>query len=80
MILNRINTYLKNNSYNINLSNNTIYINNYLKIDTISETKLKIIFNNFTISIIGKDLKVLKMIDQEVLFNGTIEKIEYYYK
>ena len=36
MILNNIKTYLNNNSYNINLSQNQLYINNYNKIDNIT--------------------------------------------
>lgn len=80
MILQRITTYLNNQSYNINLSNNTIYINNYEKIEEINDNNLLINFEKFTLKIFGKDFKVSKMINKEILFNGTIERIEYNYK
>lgn len=76
MILNNIRTYLNNKSYNINLSNNQLYINNYNKIDNITDKNISIIFGDFKLNIDGLNIKVIKMIDKEILFNGLIESIK----
>lgn len=76
MIINNIRTYLNNKSYNINLSKNQLYINNYNKIDNINDKNISIIFNEFILKIEGLNIKVIKMIDNEILFNGQIESIK----
>ena len=76
MILNNIRNYLNNKSYNINISKNQLYINNYNKIDNINDKNISIIFNDFKLNIDGINIKVIKMIDKEILFNGQIESIK----
>lgn len=76
MLLQNITNYLRNNTYNINISENYIYINNYQKIDNISETDITIIVNQYILNIKGNNLKVLKLLDNEILFNGNIENIK----
>ena len=79
MLLNNITTYLNNKSYNINISQNNIYINNFKKIDNITEKQLTILVDNFKLKIDGNNLKVIKMLDKEILFNGQLNKIEIIY-
>ena len=76
MLLNNIRNYLNNKSYNINISKNQLYINNYNKIDNINDKNISIIFNDFKLNIDGINIKVIKMIDKEILFNGLIESIK----
>lgn len=76
MLLQNITNYLRNNTYNINISENYIYINNYLNIENISETDITIIVKNNILNIKGNNLKVLKLLDNEILFNGDIENIK----
>ncbi len=76
MLLQNITNYLRNNTYNINISENYIYINNYQKIDNISETDITIIVNQNILNITGNNLRVLKLLDNEILFNGNIENIK----
>lgn len=76
MLLQNIQTFLRNNSYNINISKNNLYINNYNKIDNISEKNISLIVDNNKIYIKGNNLKIIKMLDKEILFNGQIESIE----
>ncbi|MBE6145997.1 MAG: hypothetical protein E7171_05175 [Firmicutes bacterium] len=76
MILNNIRNYLNNKSYNINISKNQLYINNYNKIDNINDKNISIIFEDFKLYIEGLNIKVIKMIDKEILFNGLIESIK----
>jgi hypothetical protein len=77
MILNNIRTYLNNKSYNINLSKNQLYINNYNKIDNISDKNISIIFDDFILKVDGINIKVIKMVDNELLFNGLIESVKF---
>lgn len=79
MLLNTINTYLNNKSYNINISYNTIYINNFNKIDNITEKQIIIIIENFKLKIEGNNIKIIKMLEKEILFNGQINKLEIIY-
>ena len=76
MLLQSITTFLKNNSYNINISKNNLYINNYNKIDTISDKYISIYIEDIKLIIKGINFKVIKMLDKEILFNGQIESIE----
>lgn len=76
MLLQSISTFLKNNSYNINISKNNLYINNYNKIDTISDKYISIYIEDVKLIIKGINFKVIKMLDKEILFNGQIESIE----
>lgn len=76
MLLQSISTFLKNNSYNINISKNNLYINNYNKIDTISDKYISIYIEDIKLIIKGLNFKVIKMLDKEILFNGQIESIE----
>lgn len=76
MLINKITNYLSNNSYNINISKNELYINNYIQIDNINEKNISIIFEEFKLNIDGLNIKVIKMLDKEILFNGQIESIK----
>lgn len=76
MIFEKVRSYLKNNSYNINISKNYLYINNYLTIDNLSEKNIRISLNNVDLEIEGKELKVVKMLDDEILINGQIESVK----
>ncbi len=80
MLIPSIKNYLRNNNYNINLSSNSIYINNYEQINTINDNLISIQFKDFTLNINGLSFKIAKMVDNEVLFNGHIESMEYLYK
>ena len=76
MFIQSISNYLSSKSYNINISKNSIYINNYNKIEHISETLIKINIDDFKVIIKGNNFKISKMIDKEILFNGQIESFE----
>ena len=79
MLFSKVRNYLVNKSYNINLYKNGIYIYDYLLIDCISENLLIIKFTEFTLKIIGHNFSVNKMLDNEVVFNGEIKRIEFEY-
>ena len=76
MNLQNIIKYINPKSYNISIAENIIYINNYEKIDTITNNNIIIIIQNKKLKIQGKDFKVKKMVNKEILFNGQIDNIE----
>lgn len=80
MLISSISNYLTNNAYNINLSMNKIYVNNYKSVNTITDTRISIVFEEFTLNINGQNFKICQMVDNEILFNGHIESMEYIYK
>ncbi len=80
MLLPSIANYLRDKSYNINLSLNKIYINNYNELKAINEHFISVKFDDFLLNINGRDFKVAKMVDKEILFNGYIESMEYIYQ
>lgn len=75
-MIDQIRNYLNNKDYNINISNNSIYINNYNKIDKITSTTIIVNIQNIKLHITGENFKLLKMLDKEVLFNGQIKTLE----
>lgn len=71
--------YLQNKSYNINISKNSMYINNYSKIDTISDQNIIIVIDNLKINITGNEFKAIRLLNKEILFKGNIESINFKY-
>ena len=79
MLKQKIINYLENHSYNINISCRGIYINNFKMIDTITNNRIIIFLEEFKLIIMGNDFSVLKLLDNEILFNGVIESINIEY-
>ena len=77
-IFNNIKNFLYDNDNFIAYFNNNIYIYNIVKIDCLTNTNIVLFFNNKKIQIIGKDLKVKKCINKEILINGSIESVNLY--
>lgn len=70
-------TYLNDNRFKLNVSNNSIYIDNFINIDTLNEDKIALKCKEFIISIEGKDFTIKKLVDQEILFTGEISNIKF---
>ncbi len=75
-IFNDIRNFIDNNDFKIIIYNNLIDIINFNKIIDISTTSIKIKSNNL-INIIGKDLYIIKMLDNELLIKGIIKDIKF---
>lgn len=75
MFLNRISNYLINKDYNINISSNLIYLNNYKKIEYLSEKLIIIGYPKFKLEINGLNFKIIKIEEKEILLQGEIEKL-----
>ena len=75
-IRNKINNYLEDKEYKITFINNQVNINNYIEIIDFNTNTISIKHNKGITKIIGKDLVVSKMIDNEILITGVIKEIE----
>lgn len=71
-----IDKYLTDKSYSITIKDNYIHITNYLEIEDFSNTKVVIKHKKGKTKIIGNDLVVSKMIEDELLIIGKIKMIE----
>lgn len=80
MFLKNVKNYLQKDDYNINLYKNALYISNYQKVDHIAEDNVRILFDTFSLIVKGNHITVDKMMDKEILFNGTFESVTFHYK
>ena len=75
-MIKKIIEYIKDNNFKINYVNNSVNIINYDKILEITSDVITIIKENKVIFIKGSDLKLNKLLDNEILITGIINKIE----
>ncbi len=69
-------SYLLEDEFRINVSKDKIDIINYNTIGQIDDNKIIIYYDEGTIIINGKNLTLLKMLDDEILISGTIKNVE----
>ncbi|MDD5865595.1 MAG: YabP/YqfC family sporulation protein [bacterium] len=74
-IKNAIINFLYDNNYFISFFKDSIYIYNYERIINLSENKITLKIENFTIDIIGNNLKITQMNNIELLIEGNIKNI-----
>ncbi len=75
-MIKKIVDYIKDNNFKINYVNNSVNVINYDKILEVSGDAIRIIKDNNLILIKGNDLKLSKLLDNEILITGLISKIE----
>ena len=75
-MIKRIVDYIKDNNFKINYVNNSVNVVNYDKILEIKDNIVSIIKENNVILIRGNDLKLCKLLDNEILITGNIKNIE----
>lgn len=73
-IFNDIRNYIDKDSFKIIIYNDLIDIVNYKEIKDISSSLIKVLSEK-EISINGKDLRVIKMYDNELVIQGYIKSI-----
>ena len=74
-IKNAIINFLYDKNYFISFFEDSIYIYNYESIINLSENKITLKIENFTIDIIGNNLKITQMNNIELLIEGNIKNI-----
>ena len=67
---------IDDNSFKINYVNNSVNVVNYDKILEVTDEVIRIIKDNKIILINGNDLRLSKLLDNEILITGLIHKIE----
>lgn len=75
-LLNKLDRYLVDKDYKITYFNDTININNYIEVIDFNSSNIKIKYNEGITQIIGKNLVVSKMLDNELLITGDIYEIK----
>ena len=75
-MIKRIISYIKDNKLKINYINNSVNGVNYDKILEVTDEVITIIKENKIILIRGNNLKISKLLDNEILITGLINKIE----
>lgn len=73
----KLRTYLNDDNFKLNISNNTIYIDNYINIDTLTDNKIALKCSKFLIIIEGTDFVIKKLVDKEILLTGEISNIKF---
>ncbi|MBR3523594.1 MAG: hypothetical protein IKN87_02795 [Bacilli bacterium] len=72
-----IKEFLEDNNFSLTIKNNFLNVINYTKIIILEDTKISFLVDDKTILVIGNNLKLLKLLDNEILVSGVINKIEF---
>lgn len=76
-LFDRIDRYLMDQDYKITICNGMIHIMNYQVIEDFSSTRVVVRYRGGTTILLGQDLVVSKMQDDELLVTGKLQSIEY---
>lgn len=75
-MFNRINNFIKDNEFIINLFEDKIYIKNYQRLVTLENNYISLYTNKKKIIIKGKNMNLNKILDKELLIIGEFVSIE----
>lgn len=75
-MIKKIVDYIKDPGLKIKYFDNKVNVSNYDKILEIKSDSITIIKDKKVLLIIGEDLKLTKLLDNEILITGIIKKIE----
>ena len=75
-MIKKIVQYVKDNRLKIKYIDNNLNIDNYSKILEVKEDIITLTKDNKLIIIKGEDLKLTRLMDEEILITGVIKKIE----
>lgn len=71
----KIREYVRESDFKMLIKNNNIDIENYTKIIDITNTKIEILNNDIKIKILGKNLTINKLLNNEILIIGKYNNI-----
>lgn len=72
-----IDNYINDKNFSMIYKNNKLDIINYTKILDFSDTKISISYLDNIYTVSGDNLVISKMMEEEVLITGNIEKISF---
>ncbi len=73
---NRIKNYIEDNEFHFDIFIDHIYIANYEKVLSLSDTRVSFVAQNKKITLTGNKLSLIKMLDDELLIQGNLTKVE----
>ena len=73
---NQIKNYIEDNEFHFDIFIDHIYIANYEKILSLSDTRVSFVAQNKKITLTGNKLSLIKMLDDELLIQGNLTKVE----
>lgn len=73
---NRIKNYIEDNEFHFDIFIDHVYIANYEKILSLSDTRVVFVAKNKKIALTGNKLSLIKMLDDELLIQGNLTKVE----
>lgn len=73
---NLIKNYIEDNEFHFDIFIDHIYIANYEKILSLSDTRVSFVAQNKKITLTGNKLSLIKMLDDELLIQGNLTKVE----
>lgn len=73
MYIKDIRSYIFELNFKILIENNKIYISNYKKINSFDDNKIVIIHEKGLLTIEGTNLRITKLLKDELLINGKID-------
>ena len=75
----KIRSYVDKKIFEIHIFNNSININNYDEIITLTDSIITIKYNDIShVTIKGKNLSIKRLLDNEILIEGKVEDIHFY--
>lgn len=77
MMFKKLENYILENEFQINILSGKIDVINYIDIDHFDSNKILIKYKNGTIIIKGEDLIISKLLTDEILIIGEIKSLEF---
>lgn len=77
VLLRKFENLILENEFKINYINNSLNIVNYLDISHFDSNKIMVNYKDGIVTIVGKNLVVSRLVSDELLIEGSIDKIEF---
>ena len=76
-MLKSLKKYIKDNDYSVNIWDNFIDINNFSEIVILENNKVVVNLSNKKITIIGENIAINKLLNNELLLSGIFNSISF---
>ena len=73
----KLKNFIMDNEFRMTFFENRIHVINYQELISLSDEKIRIKSTNLTITFTGTQLILSKLLDQEIMIEGTLTKVEF---
>ena len=73
----KLKNFIMDNEFRMTFFENRIHVINYQELISLSDEKIRIKTTNLTITFTGTQLILSKLLDQEIMIEGTLTKVEF---